>query len=161
MNCQADHLQFRLELWFTRTSSYILQSFHCHHSAITKLPPINVAKTSSTKYVLGAEIIRCMLQLSESEILEISQADNSLFLIICNNAKIISTNTNPLPYNPTTVLPCYLPLINRMPRCCRLCLYQKSPTSKAMRNAQLRLTPSAIASFLDLCFPEDRNVIQV
>lgn len=69
MNCQADHLQLCLELWFSSTAIYIFQPFHRHHRAISKLPPIDIAKASSTKYILRAEIIRCMLKLSESETL--------------------------------------------------------------------------------------------
>jgi len=48
-----------------------------------------------------------------------------------------------------------------MAPCCLFLLYQKSPKNRTMSEIQLKLTPRAIASFLDLCFPTNENITQV
>jgi hypothetical protein len=48
-----------------------------------------------------------------------------------------------------------------MAPCCLFFLYQKRPKIRITKETKLKLTPRAIASFLDLCFPANGNVISV
>ena len=81
MNCQADHLNFRLELNLTTNGITIFEPLDCYYGTISETPFKNISKATFPNQIFVAEIVCRNLKFSELKSLKVTKANFFTMLV--------------------------------------------------------------------------------